>query len=274
MKIVVFDLDETLGYFTELGILWDCLNNYMVFKQKQKLNQHDFNAILDLYPEFIRPNIINILTYLKNKKKSNCCKKMMIYTNNQGPPEWSRHITSYFEDKIKFKLIDQIILAFKIYGKRVEICRTSHDKTHKDLIKCTKMPRDTEICFMDDSFYPNMANDNVYYINIKPYFYDLSFDIMLSRLMNNNIGNKIINGETDFQDFMVKEFDKYKYNVVDKDPKEYEVDKVLGKQILIHLREFFGNSNRSITKKNITIKNNLKKNKTIKKNQKNISELN
>ena len=27
-KIVVFDLDETLGYFTELGIFWDSLENY------------------------------------------------------------------------------------------------------------------------------------------------------------------------------------------------------------------------------------------------------
>ena len=29
MKIVVFDLDETLGYFTELGIFWDCLKKYL-----------------------------------------------------------------------------------------------------------------------------------------------------------------------------------------------------------------------------------------------------
>ena len=29
-KIVVFDLDETLGYFTEFGILCDCLNKYFV----------------------------------------------------------------------------------------------------------------------------------------------------------------------------------------------------------------------------------------------------
>ena len=29
MKIVVFDLDETLGYFTELGMFWDCLKQYL-----------------------------------------------------------------------------------------------------------------------------------------------------------------------------------------------------------------------------------------------------
>ena len=24
-NIIVFDLDETLGYFTQLGIIWECL---------------------------------------------------------------------------------------------------------------------------------------------------------------------------------------------------------------------------------------------------------
>ena len=61
MKIVVFDLDETLGYFTEFGIFWDSLSNYLKIKEKPKLNQDDFNETLDLYPEFLRPNKINIL---------------------------------------------------------------------------------------------------------------------------------------------------------------------------------------------------------------------
>ena len=71
MKIVVFDLDETLGYFTEFGIFWDCLTHYSKDKNELSLTQSDFNDILDLYPEFLRPNIINILNYLKNKKKTN-----------------------------------------------------------------------------------------------------------------------------------------------------------------------------------------------------------
>ena len=113
MKIVVFDLDETLGYFTEFGIFWDSLAYYLKCKDKYTLTQDDFNDILDLYPEFLRPNIVNILTYLKEQKKTNCCHKMMIYTNNNGPPEWAHHIISYFEKKINYKLIDQIIAAFK-----------------------------------------------------------------------------------------------------------------------------------------------------------------
>jgi len=50
MKIVVFDLDETLGYFTELGIFWDCLKNYLKIENNETLTQIDFNDMLDLFP--------------------------------------------------------------------------------------------------------------------------------------------------------------------------------------------------------------------------------
>jgi hypothetical protein len=261
MKVVVFDLDETLGYFTQYSIFWDSLSNYLKIKNKKSLTQSDFNEILDLFPEVLRPNIINILTYLKTKKKSNCCHKMMIYTNNSGPREWAQHIIKYFENKINYKLVDQIIAAFKINGKRVEICRTSQDKTHKDLIKCTKIPIDAEICFMDDTFFPDMAHNNIYYINIKPYYYDLSFEYMLEKFSRSEIGKKILEVETDFNTFMMEHIKLYKYTVIGKDEKEYEVDKVLGKHIISHLQAFFNHST-----KNRTIKNRCnKKNKTIKR---------
>lgn len=262
MKIVVFDLDETLGYFTQYGIFWDSLVNYLKMKNKTELSQSDFDNTLDLFPEFLRPNIINILTYLKNKKKTNCCHKMMIYTNNTGPRQWAKHIISYFERKLNYKLVDQIIAAFKINGKRVEICRSSHNKTHKDLIKCTKIPIDAEICFIDDYFYPEMTHDNIYYINIKPYYYDLKFDYMIKKFMDSEIGKKIIGNDDNFENLMIQNINLYKYLVVEKDDKEYEVDKVLGKHIITHLQAFFNRSS-----KNRTIKNRgNKKNKTLKNN--------
>jgi acid phosphatase class B len=63
-KIVVFDLDETLGYFSEFGMFWDALKSYIKNNSIDfNANQDFFNKTLDLYPEFLRPNIINILTY-------------------------------------------------------------------------------------------------------------------------------------------------------------------------------------------------------------------
>ena len=260
MKIVVFDLDETLGYFTEFGIFWDSLSNYINLKGGPTLEQSDFNDILDLYTEFLSPNIINILIYLKDKKKTNCCHKMMIYTNNNGPKEWVNHIIEYFEKKINYKLIDQLIAAFKINGKRVEICRTTHNKTHKDFIKCTKIPSSAEICFLDDTFYPEMANENIYYINLKPYYYDLQFNDMLKKFSESQIGKKIIGTDYSFEEKMLENIKLYKYKCIDKDEKEYEVDKIVGKHIISHLQEFFNKS-----KKNKTFKNRgNRRNKTYK----------
>ena len=35
-KIVVFDLDETLGYFVEFGIFWDSLCLYLLKNNKEE----------------------------------------------------------------------------------------------------------------------------------------------------------------------------------------------------------------------------------------------
>ena len=267
MKIVVFDLDETLGYFVEYGIFWDCLNNYLL-KENYELTQNDFNETLDLFPEFLRPNIISILNYLKNKKQSKCCNKMMIYTNNQGPQKWAQQIISYFESKINYKLFDQIIAAFKVNGKKIEIHRTSHEKSYNDLIRCTQIPLDAEICFLDDNYFPEMAHKNVYYINIKPYYYDLRFETMIQRLLISNLGKKQITekgNNIDFMNTMMREFKRYNFTVINKDEAENEVDKILSKEILSHLQDFFNKSLKNKSRYNRTKRNNgNKRNKTMK----------
>lgn len=260
MKIVVFDLDETLGYFTQYGIFWDCLSSYLKITNKYQLTQSEFDETLDLFSFFLRPNIINILNYLKHKKKTKCCYKMMIYTNNTGSRDWINSIINYFEKKINYKLVDQIISAFKINGKRVEICRTTQNKTYKDFIKCTKIPSDAEICFMDDSFYPEMAKNNIYYINVKPYYYNYTFENMLLIFEQSNIGKKIIQNDKNFSEIMLNKLNSFDYLVLEKEEKEYEIDIILGKHIISHLQNFF---KRSI--KNISVKNKRsRKNRTLK----------
>jgi hypothetical protein len=263
MKIVVFDLDETLGYFVEFSIFWGCLNKYLLENNNYELSQNDFCNILDLYPEFLRPNIITILTYLKNKKVSNCCHKMMIYTNNTGSKKWSNFILKYFELKLNYGLFDQIIAAFKINGKKIEMCRTTHDKTHKDLIRCTKIPINAEICYLDDVYYPEMKHKNVYYINIKPYVYDLDFDIIIDRFLNSDSGKTLIKNSANFKMQMQRDIASYNFDILEKNKDEYEVDKILSKQILTHLSEFFKKSN-SVKLSKTKKKWESRKNKTLK----------
>jgi hypothetical protein len=268
MKIVVFDLDETLGYFTQFGIFWDSLVNYTKNTNNTNntniLNQEDFDDTFDLFPEYLRPNILKILTYLKKQKQSKICHKIMIYTNNNGTREWAQHISKYFENKIGYKLIDQIIAAFKVNGKVIEMCRTTYNKTHKDFISCTKVPENAEICFLDDTFYPQMSNENIYYINVKPYYCDLVFDYMLERFYKSEIGKKLIHSSENYESFyseMMKYIKQYNYKYNFKKEEEHEIDKIVGKQIMIHLKDFFIQNRKNKTNKKI---HNKITNKTMK----------
>jgi hypothetical protein len=164
----------------------------------------------------------------------------MIYTNNQGPDEWAQQIQAYFETKLNYKLFDQIIKAFKIRGKHVELCRTSHMKNHKDLISCTKIPETTEICFLDDVFHPGMVDDRIYYINLKPYVYDLQFEVMIDRFINSEILEGIV--ETDFKQQMLNFMKRYHHDYVEKTTEAQNVDKILSKKIMQHLHIFFNKS--------------------------------
>jgi len=241
-KMVVFDLDETLGYFIELGMFWDALENYIKTNSLDiSMNQHFFNQLLDLYPEFLRPNIIKILSYLKKRKQKNHCSKLTIYTNNQGPQEWAKFIIGYFESKLGYKLFDQIVAAFKVQGKRVELCRTSHMKNHQDLLRCTKVPSTTPICFLDDVFYPKMEAPNIYYINIKPYIYDLPFDTMINRFLHSKIVPMTEQNLEPCKQQLLTYLKRYHYSYTNKDQTSITVDKILSKKIMNHLTIFFDN---------------------------------
>ena len=84
---------------------------------------------------------------------------------------------------------------------------------------------------------------------------------MISKFKDSEVGKELINDNNDFETLMLKEIKRFKYDVVEKDEKENEVDKILGKQIIIHLQDFFSKS-----KKNKTYRNMFnKKNKTQRK---------
>lgn len=245
-KIVVFDVDETLGYFTQLGIFCDCLDIY--FKDNEYGNKH-FNDILELCPEFIRPKLLPTLEFLKTKKKEHKCYKVMIYTNNQGPKIWVENLKKYFDYKLNYHLFDEIIAAFKVKGKRVELGRTSHDKSVDDLFRCTHLPTDVEICFIDDVFHHKMEDEKVYYINVKPYHYHLSFSTFLLRFVNSKLGSKIKH-DPNFISVMNGLYSKFKFNEEIKDNNEQTIDGIVGKKLFQHIKQFFyENNNQSLKNK-------------------------
>ena len=241
-KIVVFDLDETIGNFVELGMFCDALEKNI----KRKLTNDEFFNILDIFPEFLRPNILNILNFLLDKKQKGKCDKIMIYTNNQGPKSWAQQISAYFEYKLGVKVFDQIIAAFKVKGKIVEICRTSHDKSVGDLLNCTQIPHTTQICFLDDQYHPLMEHSNVFYINVKPYTYNMKFKDMAERYYQ-QIGSDMT--KENFLSYINNYMGQYNFTVINKDETEIKVDEIISKKIIIHLEEFFNNKKRRTRRK-------------------------
>ena len=176
-NVVVFDMDETLGHFVQLAVFCDIIEQ----NNQKKLTQLEFNKIFDLFPEFLRPNIIKILSYLKIKKENGKCQKILIYTNNQGPKSWANKIKKYLEYKINYNLFDQVIGAYKINGKHVEPRRTTHEKTHIDLLNCANLPDNANICFIDDLYHEEMDTKKIYYIQVDQYERILPEELMFER---------------------------------------------------------------------------------------------
>jgi len=263
-RIVVFDLDETIGSFSELGMFWNSIEN-ILGNQDEKC----FFETLDLFQEFLRPKIMNIMKFINERKKDGSCDKVMIYTNNQGPRKWAKMITKYFDSKLKTSsFFDQIIAAFKVNGDIVEICRTTHEKNINDFFSCTRISNDTEICFLDDRYHSEMNKQNVYYIKLKPYTFSLSFKEMATRYYDNIITNNNNTNKNEFINRVVEHMSRYNYKHTDKSSDELVVDTVISKQILIHLKEFFKKKHNHTVKKNITRNSRTRKRKSKRKNTK------
>lgn len=247
--VIVFDLDETLGHFSQLYIFWNLLNSYLNDCNIEKIH---FFKLLDLFPDFLRPNILKLLKNVKRKKQKNICNYVMIYTNNNGPKHWAELIKEYFHHKLKYNLFDKIIGAFKVNGEIIEVCRTSNGKSFSDFLNCTKLPENTQICFLDDQHHENMEHENVVYINIKPYTHNESFIKMAEKFYNNNkdiFNKKNINSVSFFINYIKKYTNNYNLKYIKKSKIEKNIDYILGSQIIKEVDKFFKTKPHRYTKK-------------------------
>ena len=197
-KIVVFDLDETLGHFGQLSMLWFGLQDL----SNRKLTEPDFYHLMDLYPEVLRPNIVNILQYLSDQKAKGGCSKVMIYTNNNGEKKWPLMIKRYLEYKLDDRLFDRTIAAYKARGHQIEPLRTTYDKTYDDLTRCGRLPQNCQVCFVDDLLHRKMTKDNVFYIHIPKYSYNMHPNQMLQRFLSSPLSDDVIGDKQDFYNQM------------------------------------------------------------------------
>ena len=248
-KVVVFDLDETLGSFGDLFLLWTGI-------QHIHPEFDSFTEALDIYPEFLRTGIFAILQFLYKKKKTGECEKIFIYTNNQCPPSWVSLLMDYFQQKMNPTptptitegtnhqkvvltegtiLFDKVIGAFKIGNMPFEISRTTNKKTYSDLIRCTMLPKNTEFCFIDDTEYNKMKHDKIYYIKPKPYIHSLSVQEIVDRWQTTFSGRYLILPSYWYSWFSMHNRNGYLL----KQTEEIGIHKQVSEKLMFHIREFF-----------------------------------
>ena len=92
--------------------------------------------------------------------------------------------------KIVDPLFNHTIGAFKIKNTIVEPKRTSNKKLYDDFIKCTLLPKSTEICFIDNSYHQDMVQDKIYYIQPRSYYHNLCLTEVINRFYNSDIGKQ------------------------------------------------------------------------------------
>ena len=236
--VIAWDLDETLGFFVELGMIWDAIKKF----SPNTLTNKDFYKLLDIYPEFLRPNIMKVLTLLKNKKKQHKNLMVILFTNNQGPKSWAELIVDYFNFKLKYKLFDLIIPAYKVDGKQVSQCRTSHDKKYEDLLNCMKLPKGTQVCFIDDQDHVQMKKDDVYYIHLKEYEAPMTFNKLMERFQDSPLP-KHFNVDNPSTLTKIRNYiDEYDLTMNTRSKKNDAVDKIITKKLYNHLQIFLRNN--------------------------------
>lgn len=253
---IILDLDETIGHFSQIYVFWCLLKVYI---NDNNINWKNILFILfDMFPYIFRPEIFEIFKLIMKNKQNNKCNYVCIYTNNNGPYFWVEFIKSYIHIKLNYNLIDKIIRAFIVGNRVIEQMRTNNNKTFSDLINCTKLPKNTRFCYIDDTYYPDMIHDNIVYLKIEPYVYEMSYIEMANIFYNNN--KKLFkNNKAHFIKFIKNELyntDK-NYAIKNKTNTELNIDRLVSNKIYNHLIKFFNNKNK-------TLKNKQTNNKTKK----------
>ena len=209
-RIAVFDMDETLGYFSQIYIVWRLLMN----TSKRKLSIHNFFSLCDIFPDVFRPGIISIIKELKEHDIP-----VVIYTNNNGEKWWAKLIVYYINHKLGCDVHDgyirTIIGAFIVNGKIVDNRRTTMKKTFNDLRNILKLNNYAQVLFVDDIEHPGMRHLQVDYIKIPPYVCIYNTNDIINTLLRSQFGKLfILKNKLNLQEFIKKfnyEMSRYGY---------------------------------------------------------------
>lgn len=157
-KIIVFDLDETIGDFRQI---------IHIMNNTDKNTKKEVHELFDLYPCVFRTNLFEVFHYIARLKRERKILAVLLYTNN-GCDIFIEYVLSYIHDKLNCTLFD-VSISFNQTQKK--------NKNVADLLHYSKLNPYVhyKICFIDDTEYDDMKS--CYYINCEPYTYDYSREI-------------------------------------------------------------------------------------------------
>jgi hypothetical protein len=195
-----------------------------------------------------------------------------LYTNNQCGPKWITFIVNYLNNFVRIKLFDDVIGPYKIKNIITDSKRTMVEKSYIDVLNYLNMPITTKVCFIDNTFYPLMKHENVFYLNPMNYYnpYPICIKTCITELLLHYNYKSIYDNK-----MMVYKYIIYKYNnkILQTDVKQscdleitskktqhqnnirdnigdvtdikqsndeiFMIHKIISKQIFIHLMNFF-----------------------------------
>tara|TARA_Y100000748_G_scaffold214950_1_gene180270 strand:- start:5173 stop:5826 length:654 start_codon:yes stop_codon:yes gene_type:complete len=189
-KCVVFDLDETIGYFAQLYKISKIFeNNYKLVFEK--------HHIISLYKEFyniFRPGIFTLLAYVQYlKEKYNI--QTILYTNTIMDNIWVDAFSLYAYEMVKLQFDTIIYLNSK--------CRSTIKKNLPDLYKCNpSLNHMSSIMIIDNKEHKHLKYKNIEYILVKNYFFIHNNQLIWEKIHNLlninikiNVKNNIVNDD-------------------------------------------------------------------------------
>ena len=238
-KYIVFDLDETLGTFVQLGIFKDALESTF----ETALTQRAFNELCQAFIKLFRPNLLQILKIIQQYKKTSRDIYLVIYTNNIGPKSWTVQIKTFLEDQLQEPgLFDYIIGGYiDMNNKRTELCRTTMAKLPADIRRCIGSPQNAKYLFFDDQHHPEMIHRDVTYIKSKPYRYEYTHREMIRQFLQTGLAKYLLQHYKNpqlFTERFAQELSRSRYYPKPITQNELDIDVVITKQMQHHLEEF------------------------------------
>lgn len=208
-KCIIFDLDETLGYFTQIYII--TLRFQSLYDIK--LRYTDYHHLFNEFENIFRPGIFVLLAYLNALKKKYPI-KIILYTNTTMCDTFINHIITYINNKIHSKknIFNNIITL-------TSSCRKYLTKQFTDLHKCISylatgyvfLIIDNEKQLMLDKLYSKLMIVNSY-----------KYSYLISNIWNsihkqlnikkkyNILDNKFINGNNNIELYDISKNDVLK----------------------------------------------------------------